>query len=169
LEPKTRSTTVPVHLSSPDARSRALVSAVVPCKVAGVDTTIALYPNAEQIQTLLTGPADQPIAMLNLLRFKPAADAPDEGISGEEAYRRYADPMIAYVQSQGARVIWSGRVASQMIGTGGEGFHMVALVEYPSRAEFLRIANDPHVQEIGVHRAAGLEGQWLLAAVPEAW
>jgi len=134
-----------------------------------VDTTIALYPNAEQIQTLLTGPADQPIAMLNLLRFKPAADAPDEGISGEEAYRRYADPMIAYVQSQGARVIWSGRVASQMIGTGGEGFHMVALVEYPSRAEFLRIANDPHVQEIGVHRAAGLEGQWLLAAVPEAW
>jgi hypothetical protein len=75
--------------------------------------------------------------------------------------------MIAYVQSQGARVIWTGRVAAQVIGAGGEGFHMIALVEYPSRAEFLRIANDPHVQEIGVHRAAGLEGQWLLAAVPE--
>jgi uncharacterized protein (DUF1330 family) len=130
--------------------------------------TIALYPDAEQIQTLLTGPADQPIAMLNLLRFKPRGDAPDEDVSGEDAYRRYADPMIAYVQSQGARVIWTGRVASQVIGSGGERFHMVALVEYPSRTEFLRIANDPHVQEIGVHRAAGLEGQWLLAAVPEA-
>jgi uncharacterized protein (DUF1330 family) len=130
--------------------------------------TIALYPDAEQIQTLLTGPADQPIAMLNLLRFKPRGDAPDEDVSGEDAYRRYADPMIAYVRSQGARVIWTGRVASQVIGSGGEGFHMIALVEYPSRTEFLRIANDPHVQEIGVHRAAGLEGQWLLAAVPEA-
>ena len=130
--------------------------------------TIALYPDAEQIQTLLAGPENKPIAMLNLLRFKPRGDAPDEDVSGEDAYRRYADPMIAYVKSQGARVIWTGRVASQVIGSGGEGFHMIALVEYPSRAEFLRIANDPHVQEIGVHRAAGLEGQWLLAGVPEA-
>jgi hypothetical protein len=54
-------------------------------------------------------------------------------------------------------------VASQVIGTGGEGFHMVALVEYPSRAALLQIANDPHVQEIGLYRAAGLEG-WLIAA-----
>jgi uncharacterized protein (DUF1330 family) len=148
-------------------RQRALVSAIEPCKGARVDTTIALYPNAEQIQTLLTGPADQPIAMLNLLRFKPRGDAPDEDVSGEDAYRRYADPMIAYVQSQGARVIWSGRVASQVIGSGGEGFHMVALVEYPSRAAFLQIATDPHVEKIGVHRAAGLDGQWLIAATPD--
>jgi predicted lactoylglutathione lyase len=48
--------------------------------------TIALYPDAEQIQTLLTGRADQPIAMLNLLRFKPRGDAPDEDVSGEDAF-----------------------------------------------------------------------------------
>ena len=45
---------------------------------------------------------------------------------------------------------------------------MIGLVEYPSRQAFLEIATDPWVQEIGVHRAAGLEGQWLLAATPEA-
>jgi uncharacterized protein (DUF1330 family) len=128
---------------------------------------MALYPTPEQIQTLMSGAADRPVVMVNLLRFKPAADAPDEGISGEEAYRRYADRMRAFVESKGGRFIWIGRVDSQVIGTGGEEFHMIGLVEYPSRQTFLAIATDPHVQEIGIHRAAGLEGQWLLAASTE--
>ena len=41
---------------------------------------------------------------------------------------------------------------------------MVGLVEYPSRKAFVETATDPYVQEIGAHRASGLEGQWLLAA-----
>jgi uncharacterized protein (DUF1330 family) len=124
---------------------------------------MALYPTSEQIDTLLTGPADTPVVMVNLLRFKPQADAPDEGVSGEEAYRRYAEQMRAFVESKGGRFIWAGRVDSQVIGTGGEGFHMIGLVEYPSRQAFVAIATDPHVQEIGKHRAAGLESQWLIA------
>jgi len=129
---------------------------------------MALYPTPEQIQTLLTGPADTPVVMVNLLRFKPQAGAPDEGISGEEAYRRYAVQMRAYVESKGGRFLWVGRANSQVIGDGGEGFHMIGLVEYPSRAAFLAIATDPHVEEIGVHRAAGLESQWLIAATTES-
>ena len=125
---------------------------------------MAIYPSSEQIQALLAGPADEPVVMVNLLRFRPAADAPDAGMSGEEAYRRYAEPMQAFVESKGGRLLWVGRVDSQVIGTGGEGFHLIALVEYPSRQAFLAIATDPHVREIGVHRAAGLESQWLIAA-----
>ena len=128
---------------------------------------MALYPTQEQIQTLTRGPADQPVVMVNLLTFKPAADAPDEGVSGEEAYRRYAEKMRAFVESKGGRFIWIGRVDSQVIGTGGEGFHMIGLVEYPSRQVFLAIAMDPHVQEIGIHRAAGLDSQWLIATTTE--
>ena len=124
---------------------------------------IALYPTADQIQTLLSGPAEGPVVMLNLLRFKAKAGAPDEDLSGEAAYRRYVDEMVPFVESRGGRVLWSGRVDSQVIGEGGEMFHMVALVEYPSRQAFVEIATHPHVQEIGLHRASGLEGQWLLA------
>ena len=51
-----------------------------------------------------------------------------------------------------------------MIGTGGEGFHVIGLVEYPSRQTFLEIATDAHLQQIGVRRAAGLESQWLISA-----
>ena len=55
--------------------------------------------------------------MLNLLRFKDRATEPDEGITGQEAYQRYADEMIRFVASKGGRVIWSGRVDGQVIGT----------------------------------------------------
>lgn len=128
---------------------------------------MAIYPTTNQIEGLLAGPADQPVVMVNLLRFKPRADAPDGGLSGEEAYRRYAESMRAFVESKGGRFLWIGRVESQVIGTGGEGFHMIGLVEYPSRAAFVSIATDAHVQEIGVHRTAGLESQWLIAASTE--
>lgn len=124
----------------------------------------ALYPTAEQFAALAAFPDDTPVVMVNLLRFKDKADAPDEGLSGEDAYRRYSVEMIKFVESKGGRVIWSGRIDSQVVGTQGEGFHMVGLVEYPSRKAFMEIATSDHVREIGVHRAAGLEGQWLLAS-----
>jgi hypothetical protein len=76
--------------------------------------------------------------------------------------------MRPFVDSKGGSVLWIGRVDSQVIGERGEGFHMIALVEYPSRQAFLAIATDPHVQEIGVHRAAGLESQWLIATTAES-
>jgi uncharacterized protein (DUF1330 family) len=50
-----------------------------------------------------------------------------------------------------------------VIGEGAEGFHAAALVEYPSRRAFVELATSPEVAAIGVHRAAGLEGQWLIA------
>jgi uncharacterized protein (DUF1330 family) len=129
---------------------------------------MSLYPTQAQLQALLAIPDDGPVVMLNLLRFRPTATAPDDGVSGEEAYQRYADRMVEFIESRGARVLYTGHVQAQVIGEGGGGFHVIALVEYPSRREFLEIATHPYVQEIGVHRSAGLEGQWLLAAKTDA-
>jgi uncharacterized protein (DUF1330 family) len=127
-----------------------------------------IAPEPEQIEELLKGPAEGPVVMVNLLRFKKEADAPDEGLSGEEAYGRYGAQMIRWVTSQGARLIWSGRVDSMVIGDSEEYFHTIALMEYPSRAEFLRIAGDPRVAEYSVHRTAGLDMQWLIATTTTA-
>ncbi len=124
-----------------------------------------IYPTPDQIQKLVAGPQDRPVVMINLLRFKSHADGPEEGMSGEEAYRRYGIKMREFVESKGGRFIWIGRIDSQVIGEGGDGFHAAGLVEYPSRKAFLEIASDPYVQEeIGASRSAGLESQWLLAA-----
>ena len=124
---------------------------------------IAQYPTPEQIQELLEGPADMPVVMVNLLRFKERAGKPDEGVSGVEAYRRYGEPMRRIVEERGGRFLWMGRIDAFVIGASDTPFDAVALVEYPSRRVFVEIVNDPRVREIGAHRAAGLEGQWLVA------
>ena len=115
---------------------------------------ISLYPSKEQIQALLADPTPGPVVMLNLLRFKPGA---------EPAYQRYAREMRKLVEGRGGRFVWTGRVTAQVIGSGGEGFEVVGLVEYPSRKAFVEIATSPEVAKIGVDRTEGLEGQWLLA------
>ena len=121
------------------------------------------YPKPEQIQELLRGPADVPVVMVNLLRFKQRADAPDEGLAGVDAYMLYGEPMRRIVEERGGRFLWMGRVDSFVIGASDVPFDAVALMEYPSRRAFVEIVNDPRVREIGAHRAAGLEGQWLIA------
>ncbi len=125
---------------------------------------MAIYPNKEQIEELLKGPADQPVVMVNLLKFKERADESEGDASGQVAYGRYAEQMRKVVESQGGRFIWAGRVDSKVIGEDGDPeFDVVALVEYPSRQKFLEIVGSQKVREIGEHRSAGLEMQWLIA------
>ena len=125
---------------------------------------MAIYPNKEQIEELLKGPADQPVVMVNLLKFKERADESEGDSSGQQAYGRCAEQMRKVVESQGGRFIWAGRVDSKVIGEDGDPeFDVVALVEYPSRQKFLEIVGSQKVREIGEHRSAGLEMQWLIA------
>ena len=125
---------------------------------------MAIYPNKERIEELMKGPADQPVVMVNLLKFKERADESEGDATGQVAYGRYVEQMRKFVESQGGRFIWAGRVDSQVIGEDGDPkFDVVALVEYPSRQKFLEIVGSQKVSEIGDHRSAGLEMQWLLA------
>ena len=126
---------------------------------------MAIYPTSEQVQTLLAGPPDQPIVMVNVLRFKSRADA-EADESGEASYRRYADEMRKVVESHGGRFVWMARVDSVVIGDEDKMFDMIGLVEYPSRQKFVEIMFSDRVKEIGRDRSAGLESQWLIATTP---
>jgi len=123
---------------------------------------ISQRPEPDQIQELLKGPADTPVVMVNLLRFKQRAEG-EEG-SGTEAYGRYAERMQKIVEAGGGRFLFAARIDSQVIGESDFPFDVIGLVEYPSRREFLQIVSSPEVAEITGHRSAGLEGQWLLAS-----
>ena len=127
---------------------------------------MAIYPTQEQLQTLLANPSNEPFVMVNLLRFKKQADAPDEGLTGQAAYMLYGEKMRGVVERHGGRFLWMGRVDSIVIEDGAQTYDVVALVEYPSRKAFVQIATSAEVADIGVHRTAGLESQWLLATTP---
>lgn len=129
---------------------------------------MTIQPTPEQFQQLMEGSADTPVVMVNLLTFKTDATDDDAGVSGQEAYGRYAVEMRKFVESKGGRFIWSGRVDSMVIGDTDEDFHVIALVEYPNRATFVEIASSDHVASIGEHRSAGLASQWLIATTASA-
>lgn len=125
----------------------------------------AVYPTGAQLGALAALPADRPIVMLNLLRFKPKAvyaDGRGTSLTGREAYALYGEQMMAFVQSRGGRVLYTGHIDLLAIGVVDDMWDMTALVEYPSGKDFVEIATSPEVAAFGVHREAGLAGQLLI-------
>ena len=125
----------------------------------------AVYPTADGIQALARDSSPAKIAMLNLLKFREKAvykDGRGDNISGREAYQRYSNAMTKIVEREGGRILFAGRIAGVVIGQIKGVWDVAAIMEYPSRAAFQRIVTLPEVQEISVHREAGLEGQLLI-------
>ena len=124
---------------------------------------MATMPTPEQIQQFLAGPADQPVVMLNLLKFKERADASHPGMSGRDAVMLYSTAMREFVERSGGTFVVAADIDSQVMGVGGD-FDFIAVMRYPSRQRFLELAADPEItRTIMPHRDAGLESQWLFA------
>jgi uncharacterized protein (DUF1330 family) len=66
------------------------------------------------------------------------------------------------VERQGGKFLCVGDVKYFAVGEVESHWDIVGLVEYPSLAAFVKIATSSEVAEIGMHRAAGLEGQLLI-------
>lgn len=122
-----------------------------------------VHPTQEQIQQLIASPDQGPIVMLNLLRFKEAADGIDEGVSGAEAYARYSAAAEPFLRGVGGRLLNAAQTQQSVIGpTDGE-WDLVLLVEYPSRAKFIEMATNPEYLKIHAHREAALADSRLIA------
>lgn len=129
---------------------------------------MATWPTPEQIEAFLAGPPDQPVVMLNILSYKDTADGmTDETgapLSGRDAVRQYSRAIKGFVEAGGGTFVLAADIDSQLIGDGGDHFHFVGIMRYPSRQAYLALAGDPEVAKtIGRFRDAGLAGQWLFA------
>jgi uncharacterized protein (DUF1330 family) len=136
-----------------------------------VNVENALYPKASRIEALMADASDGPVVMLNLLKVRAKAAYPDgrpTGLTGRQAYDLYATAMQKVVEGRGGRVLFGGDIASLVIGDVEGMWDTCILVEYPSAAAFAAIVMSPEVAEIGVHRAAGLDGQLLIRVAPRA-
>ena len=125
-----------------------------------------IYPNPDQFNALLKSGIQGPVCLLNLLKFKERAeyeDGRETNLTGQEAYRLYGEKMIPFVESQGGRLRHTSAAQFLMIGDGELEWDSVAIVEYPSKEEFVKIVTDPRVADFAVHRTAGLEFQLLVA------
>jgi uncharacterized protein (DUF1330 family) len=112
-----------------------------------------------------------PIVMLNLLRYRDAADYSGHpeasACSGREAYRRYAREVFPLLKSVGAELQLSGAWEATVIGTPGERWDDLLIVRYPSRSAFIGMLTSAAYQKMAIHRTAALSDSRLIAFKPD--
>ena len=131
-------------------------------------------PTEDAILTWLRAHGDGPVDMLNLLRFREVADysaspelAPDDAISGAEAYRTYERHTLPFLTDAGGEVLYAGdSVSGLLIGPTEERWDHVLVVRHRSPQAFISFAsNEAYLAGIG-HRTAALEDSRLLPMQP---
>jgi uncharacterized protein (DUF1330 family) len=127
------------------------------------DYTVAVNPDPSTLLPLLNMDL-APVVMVNLLHFHDEAQGDGfEGLSGREAYEQYIAAIADVQQDIGSRVIWEGGVDAQVVGISDPVFDVALLLEYQSVEAFVGFAAEIP-SSASAARAAGLEGQWLVAA-----
>ena len=132
-----------------------------------MDVENHVYQTASRVEALMADDSGRPVVMVNLLKFRAKAVYPDgrpSDLTGRQAYDLYGAAMQKVIEDNGGRLLFGGDIASLVIGEVGDLWDTCMLVQYPSAAAFAAIVTSPEVAEIGVHRAAGLEGQLLIRA-----
>ena len=121
-----------------------------------------VYPNDEQIKGFLEPGAEGPICMVNLLKFKAKAayeDGRETDLTGREAYALYEEGVKKLLEGVGGGIGFQGEVERLMLGEVEDLWDVVALAIWPSRRIMFELMQSPQMQEISVHRSAGLAGQ----------
>ena len=121
-----------------------------------------VVPSEAQMQGFMEPGPEGPIYMVNLLKFKPMAeygDGRDTALTGRQAYELYGAGVSELIKKHGGSVTFAANVSRLMLGEVEDMWDEVAIAMYPSRQAMLEMMMSPAMQEIGQHRAAGLEGQ----------
>lgn len=124
-----------------------------------------LQPTGDQVRAFRDRATGEPIAMLNLLKFRERAlyeDGRETDLSGRDAYKLYAAGFREVMEPRGVKILYAGDVRGLLIGAGDDLWDEVALIQYPSAQVMLDMLRDETYQQAQQHRAAGLEGQLLI-------
>ena len=120
-----------------------------------------VHPGPENVQAFLAG-RDEPVVMVNLLKFKPKAeyaDGRETQLSGAQAYHLYAKGVSVLLREFGGYAAFFADVQRLMLGEVEELWDEVAIAVYPSRQAMLDMMQSEAMKDISQHRAAGLAGQ----------
>ncbi|WP_108791323.1 DUF1330 domain-containing protein [Erythrobacter sp. Alg231-14] len=133
-----------------------------------VNSTPEAYAAMQQL------PADEPILMLNLIRFNDQAEYEEgnefaeKGWTGEQAYAEYSRFSGPIAQRVGGTVAFAGLPQLTLIGPDDEEWDVAFVVAYPDLGSFLSLVSDPVYQEHAFHRRAAVADSRLvrIASLP---
>ena len=113
------------------------------------------------------------VVMLNLLRCRRVADysaspdlAPEQPISGAEAYSRYIAHTMPFLKESGGDLLFLGEGGAFLIGPPEERWDLAMLVRQSSVESFMAFASNPGYLAGMGHRVAALEDSRLLPLAP---
>jgi uncharacterized protein (DUF1330 family) len=114
-------------------------------------------PERGQFEAFKALPRDEPIMMLNLLRFRDKA-AYDDGreATGAEAYEAYGRESAPVFDRVGGKIIWRGTPQVMLIGPEDKHWDLVFVARYPTAGAFLEMVTDPDYREAVKHRQAAV-------------
>lgn len=133
----------------------------------------AIDPAREAWELFKSLPRDQPIQMLNLIRFKELADYPEDhpdhgkGITGAEAYAAYGAAGGPVVNGLGGRQVWAGKPEVTLIGPPDEKWDLAFIIEYPDAKTFIGMLMDKTYAEHTRHRTAAVADSRLIRLSPQ--
>jgi len=110
-------------------------------------------------RTTEEGRADDPIVMLNLIRYQDTALVGHtcDGMTGEDAYTEYVRRLNAMSSHDfPGNVIWDGKGQASIIGPADESWDRILLIAYPTIADFRRMANSDIYATAGPARTAAV-------------
>ena len=110
----------------------------------------------EQFAALAARPADAPVVMVNLLKFKQAG--------GLERYLQYGQEVTPHLERVGATIRYGGIAPAVIIGDGERPWwDAILIVEYPTPGAFIDMVTTEEYAKVHEHRAAALDRGDLIA------
>ena len=110
----------------------------------------------EQLAAFAARPADEPVVMVNLLKFR------EDG--GRESYARYAEAVAPHLERVGATIRYGGVAPGAVIGERNRPWwDAIVIVEYPSPAAFVDMVTSEGYATAHAHRAEALDRGDLIA------
>lgn len=128
-----------------------------------------LHPEPGAIEAFADAGRDEPVVMLNLLRYADRAvgDLAQDGWTGRDAYREYSRRVAPLLAEAGAAVLYQGEVAAGLVVADDDvAWDEVLCVRYPTRRAFLAMVSSERYREAVGYRTAALADSRLIATAP---
>lgn len=117
-------------------------------------------PTAKQWERILTRPSDQSITLVNFFKLRPIAiyRSGEQGVTGEEAFSRYASVSLPAMEQAGGKFLFVGSHQGAFVGA-DEDWDVIAVGSYPNIDALIALHTNEAYQGCYYHRTAACERQ----------
>ena len=131
-------------------------------------------PSPENFAAFKALARDEPIHMLNLLRYRDQAEYPEghehhgNGWTGRRAYEEYGKTSGPIFTRVGGSIVWRGLFQTMVTGPDADEivWHDGFVAQYPNSGAFFEMIKDAEYQSAVVNRTAALSDSRLMRFKP---